>query len=265
VRPVVAATRKTQQRKQQSSCAAASCHGPWPQAIKKHHPVRQPVTAASEKNNQTVRPLTAASNKKAINLCDLSRLQEEKQSTCESGGEPSRVKQQSTCARSHKHMQNTHTHTHTTTINRCGLSWPQQEEKKQTTIILCDSILSWPTAASKKNRATSKENKRTFNLWQNGKKRTINLCGLSWLQTRKNNQQRPAGKNKRKNNLCSLSRPQAQKNKRTTTCAPYRGRRMRKRMTEEDKEEEDEDEERTRTRKTTTTTRRTRTREGKAW
>jgi len=126
--PIMTHGRK--QEKAQSSCAAA-----W-------HGCKQ------EKNNQTVQPLAAASKKKrTINLCGLSRLREKEKknnqpvsrvaSLCEWGKTTisNRKQQQSTCARGLKHMQQ-QKNTQTTTINKCGLSWPQQEEKQTNNLTL---------------------------------------------------------------------------------------------------------------------------------
>jgi len=155
---------ETQQRKQQSSCAVASCHGPRPQAIKKHHPVRRPVTAASthtQKSNCAA--LAAASLKKEQSTFAACRIckKKKKQSTCESAGESSREKQQSTCARARKHHKKTQQQStgrpvaaatkkktkknNNHPVRRPPVRHGPQPQARKNTIILCGD-LSWPQA-----------------------------------------------------------------------------------------------------------------------
>jgi len=69
---------KNNKAKQQSSCAVASCHGQWLQAIKTTIILCGGLSwlqAIKQNNNQTVQPLTATRKKRTINLCSLSHLQ----------------------------------------------------------------------------------------------------------------------------------------------------------------------------------------------
>jgi len=127
---------KNNKAKQQSSCAAASCHGPWPQA--KTNTIimcgglsrPQARKTKQQSNCAASRDRKPKKEQSTFAACCIYKKKKKEQLTCESDGESSRENnnltasgenQQSTCASGHKPKK-----------NWCGLLWPHQEKPNKT-------------------------------------------------------------------------------------------------------------------------------------